>query len=105
MTVPFMYCFRRLFNKFATIFLSLIFHFIFRTKKETLNFQILKCDGERNQKNSLFRGGLTAAKIFAKIIILIAEVPVISKTLKFPGITKQVQILNHRTAKKAFLEI
>ena len=39
MTVPFMYSFRRLFNKFATIFLSLIFHLgYFSYKKGNLKF-------------------------------------------------------------------
>ena len=54
MTVPFMYNFRSFSNKSATIFWSLIFHIllprlaIFRSKKETWNFRIQKCDVEKN---------------------------------------------------------
>ena len=62
MIVPFIYNFRSLsYIKFPTIFWSLIFmvYFlswaIFRRKKGIYNFQIQKCDGERNQKISHFR--------------------------------------------------
>ena len=63
MTVPFMYNFRTLSNKFPMIFWSLIFpislasqiKLFFRRKRKTWNVRNGKCDAERNQKNSPFR--------------------------------------------------
>ena len=77
MTVPFMYNFRSLPNKFFEMFWSLILsHFtsqgrpFFLGKKETQNFRIQKCDGEsRNQKMSHFVIRHIASDIFGKVIL------------------------------------
>ena len=86
-----MYNFRNFRNKFPTIFWSLIFHTLlprlhyFSQKKETYKFGILKCDGERNQKNSHFRKTLNYTSNFRKIN---TEALVISKMM-----TEQIKIL------------
>ena len=67
MTVPFMYNFRSLSDKFRTIFWSLIFPIslprlnYFSLKKETLNFRNRKCDAERKQKTDHFRKTLNCS--------------------------------------------
>ena len=88
MTVPSMYNFRSLSNKFPTIFWSLIFRIslsrlsYFSKKKETQNFRIRKCDGKRNQKTSHFLKTLNCISNFRENNI--TEALVISKRLKFP---------------------
>ena len=73
--------------KFPTIFWSLIFNILlprllyFSKKKETQNFRILKCDGDRNENNFYFRKTLNCTQNFLENN---TETIVISKALKFP---------------------
>ena len=82
-----MFNFRSLSNKFPTNFWSLIFNILlsrlhyFSKKKETPNFRILKCDGDRNQNNFYFRETLNCTQNFLENN---TETIVISKALKFP---------------------
>ena len=92
MNVPVMYNFQSLPNKFSTIFCSLIFHILLTglhyfflqiyRKRKPKNFRILKCNGERNHKNSHFHlEALNCTQNFRKNN---TEALVISKRLKFP---------------------